>query len=184
MNMEQQLVPGRTCGSCNVCCIALTIDDPALRKPQGYRCHNAQPDNGCGIYANRPHTCRAFYCGWRLLRWVRDTLRPDQTDVLVQLIQETDGHAVLDFSVAFTLLTVAGLEADGLAESIAASVAANIRTYLVIPGPPGYTSSQAQVNEMLGDAVRARDKAEVLGLLRESYAIGNKGPRAKIVLRG
>jgi len=34
------LVPNRECGDCNVCCAALTIDDPALQKPPGFRCRN------------------------------------------------------------------------------------------------------------------------------------------------
>ncbi|MGH7041274.1 MAG: hypothetical protein ACREFY_03975, partial [Acetobacteraceae bacterium] len=75
---DPELVPGRTCGSCNVCCIALTIDDPELQKVQGYRCRNARRDNSCAIYATRPQTCRAFHGGWRLLKWVREPLRPDR----------------------------------------------------------------------------------------------------------
>ena len=43
--MDTPLVPGRECGTCNVCCVALTINEPALQKAQGYRCRNAQPDN-------------------------------------------------------------------------------------------------------------------------------------------
>ena len=43
--------PGGACGACDVCCVALTIDDPALRKAQGYRCHHVVIlGNGCGIY--------------------------------------------------------------------------------------------------------------------------------------
>ena len=79
------LVAGRECGTCNVCCVALTIDDPALRKAQGYRCRNATRDNGCTIYEDRPGTCRAFFCGWRRLKWVREPLRPDRSGVLVRL---------------------------------------------------------------------------------------------------
>ena len=59
-----EVLPGRDCGSCNVCCVALTIDEASLKKPQGYRCKNAQPDNSCAIYADRPRTCRDFNCGW------------------------------------------------------------------------------------------------------------------------
>ena len=180
--MEQQLVAGRACGSCNVCCVALTIDDPALRKAQGYRCHNAASDNGCRIYDVRPKSCRTFYCGWRLLRWVKDTLRPDQSDVLVRLVEQPDGQGGGTYRVIFTLLTPAGLKADGLAESVAASIAAGIPTFLGVPGPPGYTSAEAQINDMLADAVRARDKAGVLALLRDARLLGEGGPRAKIVV--
>ncbi len=57
---EQELVAGRTCGACYVCCVALTIDDPALQKVQGYRCRNALPSDGCAFYEARPDTCRTF----------------------------------------------------------------------------------------------------------------------------
>lgn len=39
--MQLDTIPGRECGECNVCCVALTIDDPALQKVQGYRCKNS-----------------------------------------------------------------------------------------------------------------------------------------------
>jgi len=183
-SLEQQLVAGRACGSCNVCCVALTIDEPALRKAQGYRCRNAKPDNSCAIYDRRPETCRSFHCGWRLLRWVRDTLRPDLSDVLVRLCQEPDLQGGMAYSVVFTLLTPAGLQAEGLAESVAAAVAAKIPTFLVVPGRPGFTAAQARINEMLEDVVRARDKAGLLALLREAHALGENGPRVRVRLRG
>ena len=67
-SFEAKLVPDRTCGTCNVCCVALTINDKALQKVQGYRCRNTLPDKGCAIYDTRPDTCRTFFCGWRLLK--------------------------------------------------------------------------------------------------------------------
>ncbi len=55
--MQQETIPGRECGDCNVCCVSLTIDDPELQKVQGYRCKNSVPGKGCVIYQNRPQTC-------------------------------------------------------------------------------------------------------------------------------
>ncbi len=180
---DPHLVAGRTCGSCNVCCVALTIKDPELQKVQGYRCRHAQRDNSCGIYAARPHTCRTFYCGWRRLKWIREPLRPDRSGVLVRLhgeISKADGAEHL--GVEFTLLSNAGLKAEGLAESIAAAVAAEVPVFLNIPGPPGYTSAQARINEVLRDAVCTRDKAAVLRILAEVRAKGRAGKRQRIVL--
>jgi len=180
---DPQLVAGRTCGTCNVCCVALTIDDPELQKVQGYRCRHAQHDNSCGIYATRPHTCRTFHCGWRRLKWVRAPLRPDRSGVLVQLQGEiSTAKGTKRLGVAFTLLNRAGLKAEGLAESVAAAVAADIPVFLTIPGPPGYTSAQARINDELRAAVRAKDKAAVLGILRELYRVGRAGERRVVVL--
>jgi Fe-S-cluster containining protein len=180
---KSELVPGRACGTCNVCCVALTIDDPELQKPQGYRCRNTLPDKSCAIYATRPQTCRAFYCGWRRLKWIRETLRPDISGVLVRLhgeLSSSNGKPTL--GVMFTLLTDAALRAEGLAESVAAAVAADIPVYLHVPGPPGYTASRARLNEALRDAVLARDKQAVLQILRKARAMGRSGKHEPIVL--
>ena len=182
---DPHLVAGRTCGSCNVCCVELTIEDPELQKVQGYRCPHAQRDNSCGIYAARPHTCRTFYCGWRRLKWIRESLRPDRSGVLVRLhgsISKTDGTKRL--GVEFTLLNAAALKAEGLAESVAAAVAGGVPVYLCIPGRPGYTAAQARIDGVLRDAVHAKDKAAVLRILREVRAKGRHGERQRILLAG
>ena len=162
---------GRECGACNVCCVALTIDDPALRKVQGVRCPNAQADNGCAIYDSRPRTCRSFLCGWRLLRWVRPGLRPHESGVLVRLGVRTVGGRRQD-TVIVTLLREAGLEAEGVAETVAAPVRAGLAVFLEIAGPPGRTYGTARVDEALADVVRRGAKAEMLAMLRGFWAQG------------
>ncbi len=169
-------IPERACASCNVCCVALTIDDPALRKVQGYRCRNAQRDNSCAIYDTRPQTCRSFECGWRQLKWVREALRPDRSGVLVRLhyeVARATGERRL--GVIVTLLHRAALKADGLAETVAAAVAASVPVFLEVPGPPGHTYGLARLNEALSDAVYTRDKAALLEILRRGYAQGQAG---------
>ena len=182
--MLGELVSGRECGACNVCCIHLTIDDPELQKPQGYRCRNAKPDHSCAIYDRRPAMCREFYCGWRELKWVRDTLRPDVSDVLVRLqFEKPRGDAPPRLGVVFSLLTARALKADGLAETVAAAVAADIPVYLHVPGPPGYTASQARINDALAHAVLTRDKPAVLEVLRRARLVAQSGKRVPIVLQ-
>ena len=181
--MEPELVAGRECGSCNVCCVALTINDPELQKLQGHRCRNARPDNSCAIYETRPQTCRTYYCGWRRLKWIRETLRPDRSGVLVRqhniVSKETRTYRQ---GVIFTLLTAAALKADGLAESVAAAVAADVPVFLHVPGPPGHTASQVQINEVLHDAVVTMDKPAVLKILGRIRAIGRSARHEPIVL--
>ena len=181
---NRELVPGRECGSCNVCCYALTIDDPDMQKPQGYRCRNTLPDKGCAIYETRPQTCRSFFCGWRILKWVPNTLQPDQSGVLVRLHNEVARETgVRTLGVVVTLLDGSALKAEGLAETVAAAVAAQIPVYLHVPGPPGHTASQARINEALEDAVVARDKAAVLEILRRARAMGKAGKHVPIKLK-
>jgi hypothetical protein len=177
------LVPERSCGTCNACCIALTIKEPTLQKPSGIRCRHNRPDNRCAIYADRPETCRTFHCGWRHLKWVREPLRPDRSGVLIRLrgqISRATGATKL--GVVFTLLNADALRAEGLAESVAAAVAAEVPVWLNIPGPPGYTSAEVRINEVLAGPVRERNKAAVLGVLRRLRKIGLKGEKERIRL--
>lgn len=179
------LVPDRDCGDCNVCCVALTIDDPALQKVQGFRCQNTLPDKTCAIYDGRPRTCRVFFCGYRRLKWVKDTLRPDRSDVLVNLQHESKpGETPVRMGVTFTLLTTAAVKAEGLAESVAAAVSAGVPVYVQIPGPPGFTWAQARIDEALRPAVYARDKAAILRLLQQAHRQGRKGDFEPVKLSG
>src|SRR5271166_2354104 len=57
---EEKMVaaPGKTCGSCTMCCSALEIAE--LAKPAGPLCSNCRLSKGCAIYADRPGVCRDF----------------------------------------------------------------------------------------------------------------------------
>lgn len=182
--LEQPLVPGRECGSCNVCCVALTIDDPEMQKPQGYRCRNTLPDKGCAIYETRPGTCRAYFCGWRRLKWVREGLRPDLSGVLVRMQYEgTPGDPASRLGVVFSLLTNASLKAEGLAETVAAAISAKVPVWVHVPGPPGYTAATARINDALQEVVLTRDKAGLLKLLRQIRAKGKHGKFVPIAMK-
>jgi hypothetical protein len=71
----------RACGPCTVCCVALKIDTPELRKKARVPCRHLT-QSGCGIYAGRPAICREFLCGWRLFEELGDDWRPDLSGVL------------------------------------------------------------------------------------------------------
>ena len=177
----QALVPDRACGACNVCCVALTIDDDGLRKPQGVRCRHARHDNSCAIYADRPRTCRSFYCGWRRFRWVSALLRPDVSGVLIREHLHIDAATGReDWGVSIMPLNAAATRADGLAETVAAAVYAGLRVYLNVPGRPGFTAAHARIDEALLPAVLLRDKAQVLDLLSEMWAAAGTGKRRRI----
>ena len=177
------LIADRECGSCNVCCVALTINDAELQKPQGIRCSHAQRDGSCAIYATRPGTCRDFYCGWRQLKWVPKTLRPDQSGVLVRLHGEVAKDGTKRLGISVTLLDKSAFKAEGLAETVAAAVAADKPVYLHVPGKPGYTSSLARINDAVAEAVAFRDKAALLAMLRSLQKQGRAGPQTRIILR-
>src|SRR4051794_26182341 len=128
--MTKDLVPGRSCGTCNVCCVALTIDEPTLRKPQGFRCRNAQADNSCAIYDSRPPSCRTFYCGWRLLKWVPEPFRPDRSGVLVRIYQPTPNKGPQKPGLIVMPQPTSIVNADALCEIIIAGINAGMQIYL------------------------------------------------------
>jgi hypothetical protein len=56
------LVPGRSCGTCGLCCKVYTVKE--LSKPEGQWCPHVERGHGCKIHAIRPQVCRQFYCSW------------------------------------------------------------------------------------------------------------------------
>jgi hypothetical protein len=59
---EPALVPGRSCGTCNLCCKVYLIRE--LSKPAGRWCIHCVRGSGCGIHPDRPRSCREFFCSW------------------------------------------------------------------------------------------------------------------------
>lgn len=178
------LVPGRECGPCGVCCSALTIDEPELQKPQGVRCGNLRGEGGCAIYAARPGVCREFHCGWRRLKWVKESLRPDRSDVLIRLewgAAEKGGG--MQRGIGLGLLSEKALKADGLAETVAAAIAAELPVKLYVPGPPGFTTTSARINEYLVGPVKARNRKEVLAVLRRLRDSALRGAFRPVVMK-
>ena len=76
-----QLVPGRECGSCMMCCKVPPIK--ALKKPPGKWCPHAVFGKGCGIYADRPAVCSAFYCEWMRNPSLGPEWKPDKAKLVV-----------------------------------------------------------------------------------------------------
>ncbi|MBN2839652.1 MAG: hypothetical protein JXP37_01665, partial [Coriobacteriia bacterium] len=53
----------RQCGECSACCTALGVHE--LQKLPLDTCRHVTA-RGCGIYGNRPPSCREFLCAWRI----------------------------------------------------------------------------------------------------------------------
>jgi Fe-S-cluster containining protein len=155
------------------------IDDLELQKLPGHPCPNLLGGGGCGIYDRRPGTCQTFHCGWRRLKWVGEQLRPDKSGVLVKIVQEAGANVV-----EFALLTRAALNAEGLAEAVAAAVRAEVPTYLLVPGPPGLSATRLALNEALRLPVLKRDKAAILDVLRAGRARGRAAENRPVILSG
>ena len=77
-----QLVPGRSCQDCTLCCKLLAVHE--LQKPSQSWCDHCEIGVGCNIYEARPGDCRTFYCGWRLDPRISDAWRPRDSRMVVK----------------------------------------------------------------------------------------------------
>src|SRR6201992_399987 len=99
-----QLILGRGCGDCTVCCTALTIDKPEIQKKSGLTCRNCT-GGGCAIYETRYPICRGFYCAWRTVDIFDHDWRPDKSGVMPYV--ETEGISDdFDLSTGIGLMLV------------------------------------------------------------------------------
>jgi hypothetical protein len=67
-----------------MCCKAPPIK--ALNKPAGKWCHHAVPGRGCGIYADRPAVCSAFFCEWMRNPSLGPEWKPDKAKLVVSYL--------------------------------------------------------------------------------------------------
>ena len=62
---NNDIVSGRGCDHCTLCCKLLEIKQAA--SPRGEWCRHCEVGVGCKVYAERPSECRDFNCGY--LAW-------------------------------------------------------------------------------------------------------------------
>ena len=88
---EAETLPGRSCGSCSLCCKLLRIDE--FHKPEGRWCSHCAPGRGgCLIYEDRPSECRNFYCAWLTANDVGPEWNPIECKMV--LYAEMDGNRI------------------------------------------------------------------------------------------
>lgn len=167
---DHNLVPGRECGPCTVCCVVPAIDDPELVKPSGTTCHNCT-GTGCAIYASRPQTCRDFLCGWRRLALLGADWRPDLSGVLItgrDLQDETGEQAE-----AIVLMVHGNHDVvfdQGFATLVAVSVDQGREVLLSIPTPDFSGNWELSLRQFVAQGVAAGSLAAVGEGIRAAYS--------------
>jgi hypothetical protein len=157
--------PARSCGDCTVCCTALAIETPELRKQPGVTCRHCTAQ-GCGIYETRFPICRSYFCGWFGLPELDDSWRPDRSGILLSPqsagIPETyDARE----GVEFLLLTgEAGLAHPPFIVFLRALLASRTPAFLALAGPKGHYPARVFLNDALARAVD--DPPAIMLLLR------------------
>jgi len=161
-----ELVPGRECGGCTVCCTELHINAAALKKLAGVRCPNLRDDCLCAIYQTRPRTCSDFECGWRVMAALGDHWRPDRCGIV--LIPKTKGNPPGyrgDAGVQIMIRDRSALHNDELPGLIAAWVGARVPLFLTLAAPVGYLARSAFLNAAAEEIVKRQDRAGLIKLL-------------------
>lgn len=168
-----ELVKGRECGECTVCCTALFIDSPEFQKLPGVRCPHLC-ESKCSVYATRPDTCRTYYCGWRYLAFLSNDWRPDKSGVLLAFTPRAELPAGYESGVSFILVSRAprGLNRS-LYHYAGALVADGVHVQLAVPGPPGHYPAVIVLNEELKDAPSKHDPARIEAAFAKALAISS-----------
>ncbi len=183
-DLHAGLVPGRTCGSCTVCCKEPTIESDTLNKVQGVLCMHCTPDRGCGIYHQRPDVCRDFYCQWRRYAWLDDSWRPDRSQMMLRATDDDvpDGFAS-GIGVVFDLLgSCEILLRQATLDVIARLVDAGIATFLSVSALPGWTTGRVLLNPSLEQAVRERAGDAMQARLVDAFLLSVLHPKVAIEL--
>jgi hypothetical protein len=152
-----QLIPGRDCGDCTVCCTWPTINKPEIQKRSGSTCKHCT-GKGCAIYETRFPVCRSYYCAWRTVDIFDEDWRPDKSGVLAYV--ETEGISDdFDLSTGIGLMLVGNplkiVRRRGFQDFVVTGVMNSVPLFLSLPGPPGHQAATASLNtEQMLEAIR------------------------------
>ena len=83
MTEQADIVPGRGCSGCTMCCKLLSVEE--LNTPPLSWCPHCITKSGCGIYDERPTECRQFYCEYLLDAALGDHWKPSRCKMVVVL---------------------------------------------------------------------------------------------------
>jgi hypothetical protein len=88
--LESKIVPGRSCGSCTLCCKVFAV--PEVESPRSVLCKHCVPEKGCSIHASRPPVCREFFCNWLLVETLGPEWQPERSRIVLQSVALAGGH--------------------------------------------------------------------------------------------
>jgi hypothetical protein len=166
-----ELIPGRDCGDCTVCCTWPTINKPEIQKVSGSTCKHCT-GGGCAIYETRFPVCRGYFCAWRTVDIFGEDWRPDKSGVLPYV--ETEGIAEdFDLSTGIGLMLVGHaariVRQRWFQDFIITGVMNNVPLFLSLPGPRGHQAATVSLNT--GEMVEAIRRGTVKEALESALKI-------------
>ena len=91
MGSTHEIVPGRSCEGCTMCCKLFGI--PELAKPRHEWCGHCDVGKGCRAYETRPKSCRDFVCGYLVDAQVPEHWKPSKSRMV--LTSENGGRRLV-----------------------------------------------------------------------------------------
>ena len=171
----EDLVPGRECGRCTVCCKTLKIDAPELKKFADVLCNHCTEGAGCKIYEHRPSVCEGYYCGWRGMAHLSEHWRPDRCGILISLVGKGEDipaefpQVGLKFDVVDSPRVLVW---DPLIKFIGSEIQRRRPVFLGVPAPIGYERRKVFLNYAMAPAVASRQKSLMIEGLTNAYRLG------------
>jgi hypothetical protein len=147
----------KSCGDCTVCCTALAIETPELRKQPGVACGHCTAQ-GCGIYETRFPICRTYFCGWFGLPELDESWRPDKSGILISPHDDGIEFLVLGGETA--------VRRPAFVSQLARMLAGQAPVFIAVPGPPGHYPARVQVNAPLSKVAPPALGDALAGLLK------------------
>lgn len=92
MTRDVEVVPGRDCGGCTLCCKLLAVEE--LSSPPLGWCPRCDVKTGCAAYADRPTECRQFYCEYLLDGALGEHWKPSKCKMVVVLEDYADALVI------------------------------------------------------------------------------------------
>ncbi|HXS06022.1 MAG TPA: hypothetical protein VN723_04465 [Rhizomicrobium sp.] len=168
------LVPGRECGDCTVCCTVPTIDQPGIRKRAGATCRHC--DHGCRIHDTRPEVCRQYFCAWRRMEIFSEDWRPDRCGVFSELESDVPEHLMSSVGISLTLTgnPLKTIRRPWFIDFIATGIRGGVPLFLALPGPSGYKGAKVSLNTLEMARAASGARADVKALLEKALAVLNR----------
>jgi hypothetical protein len=163
----QNLVPGRTCGSCTLCCIVPVIDMPEVQKLPSSVCRHCV--SGCDIYETRPEVCRNYYCGWRRLDIFDEDWRPDLSGVFVEFETNIPSQFKAPFGLNLVLVgnPLKTIRQPRFIDFVAAGVSNSRPLFLGLAGPKGMQACKLFLNTKEFHEAARRGRSDVRLMLEK-----------------
>ena len=158
--MSRELISGRQCGPCTLCCVTPAIDKPEIQKAPNTPCRHCS--GGCAIYETRPQICRDYHCGWRVLKILPEEWRPDLCGILAEWAPDVPAQFKAQGGLSLILVgnPLRTVRRPDFMAFVKHSIYSNIFLFLTLPGPRGMHGVRLPLNttEIVDAMNRSRAK--------------------------